>query len=183
MAEHLHPQPATDAAGFIPGPLGLRLDEAFLPITALRGRPDVLDRLLPLGHYRQAESTLSLRFWPHMIWHSGAVPDGAWQKTDISHGLIHLQLRGVEALHFLAHYTTADVQSVPLRQARAVRTKLNHYDCAIWWANTRDVHLMTDRSLAQSLCDHLRTLARRHNGAETLQTVRPVAPDAPDRRG
>lgn len=183
MTDPLHPQPATNATGFLPGPLGLRLDEAFLPVTALRAAPGVLDRLLPLGHVRETEGTLSLRFSPHTVWHCGPVPDGAWRQADVSHGLTHLRLRGVEALHFLAHYTTADLHSSRLRLTRAVRTRLNHFDCAIWWSNTRDVHIVTDRSLAQSFCDHLRTLAQRHTGAETFQTVRPVAPDAPDRRG
>lgn len=183
MAEPLIPQPATDAAGFLPGPLGLRLDEAFMPLTALRAAPQVLDKLVPLGQIRHGESGITMRFSPGVAWHSGALPTGRWRPLDISHGLTHLRLRGVEALHFVALYTTADLHGPALRQVRVVRTKLNQYTCAIWWENTRDIHILTDRSMAQSLCDHLRVLSLRHAPADPTLTPHPVAPGAPDRRG
>ena len=103
--------------------------------------------------------------------------------VDISHGHVHLQLRGVEALHFLDLYTRADLFAAPVRATKTIRTRLNHFDVVLWWTNTRDVHVLVQRSLAQSFCDHLGTLAQRHDPADPSLTPRPVAPDAPDRRG
>lgn len=183
MAEQHMPRPASDAKGHLPGRLGLRLDEAFLPLVQLNGTPLALDAILPLGSVRTTAETLMLRFAPTLALVSGTVPDGAFNMVDIGHGFTRLLLRGVEALHFLGHYTKADLHAAPVRKAQAIRTRLNHYDVALWWRTTRDVSILVDRSLAQSFADHLRTLALRHDIADPSKTPRPVAPDAPDRRG
>ncbi|MDG1459751.1 MAG: hypothetical protein P8Q92_18095 [Pseudoprimorskyibacter sp.] len=180
---HDHPAAATNANGFLPGPLGLRLDEAFLPLMALNGSPRNLDTLVAFGHYTEIKTSLCLRFSPDTVLISGDIPVGNWRMIDLSHGLTHLRLRGIEALHFLGHYTSANLHSAQLRDARAVRCRLNHYECAIWWATTRDVHILIERSLAQSFCDHLGALAQRHSGVDHLHSQRPVIPEAPDRRG
>lgn len=177
------PCPASDASGFLPGPLGLRLDEAFLPLTSLSAAPDQLDQLLPMGAHHHDGDTMRLRLWPDTILASGPLPDGAFRATDVSHAFTRFRLRGVEALHFLDLYTRADLFAAPIRAARAIRTRLNHYDCTIWWANTRDIHLLVDRSLAQSFTDELRALATRHDPADPSTFPRPVTPGAPDRRG
>ena len=174
---------ASDAAGFLPGPLGLRLDEAFLPLAALSGPAQALDALLPIGETRQVAATLYLRFAPSSVMVSGPLPDGPFTAVDVGHGLTRFRLRGVEALHFLGHYNSADLHAAPIRRARAIRTGINHFDTALWWPNTRDVHILVERSLAQSFADHLRALALRHDPADPSLTPRPVAPDAPDRRG
>jgi sarcosine oxidase gamma subunit len=167
MADPMIPRPATDAAGFLPGVLGLRLDEEYLPLTALAGRADVLDRLVPIGTVRQRDGTLLLRFSPDRVLASGPAPDGPFTAVEIGHGLTRFRLRGVEALHFLGYYTSADLHAAAIRRAGAIRTRLNHHDVALWWPTTRDVNILADRSRAQSFADHLRA----------------VAPDAPDRRG
>ena len=183
MTDLLYPSLASDAADFLPGPLGLRLDEDFLPLTALSAASDHLDQILPMGAQHQEGDTLRLRLWPDTILASGSLPDGAFRATDVSHGFTRFRLRGVEALHFLDLYTRADLFAAPIRAVRAIRTRLNHYDCTIWWANTRDIHLLVDRSLAQSFTDELRALATRHDPADPSKFPRPVTPDAPDRRG
>lgn len=183
MTEILCPQPASDATGFLSGPLGLRLDEVFLPLKSLSAAPKVLDTILEFGQVHQSDDALLLRLWPDVIWASGAHPDSAVDVTEIGHGTTHFRLRGVEALHFLANYTRADLFATKLRQTRAIRTSVNQYDCVIWWSNTRDLHLLVDRSVAQSFADHLQALAQRHDAADPLTLPRPVAPDAPDRRG
>ena len=183
MVETLCPRPTTDAAGFLPGPLGLRLDEEFLPLASLSAAPETLDEILLFGQVRTDADTLMLRLWPSTLWASGSSPNDDIRSTDISHGMTHLRLRGVEALHFIAHYTRADLHETEIRRSRAVRTRLNHYDCALWWTNTRDIHIVTDRSMAQSLVDHLRALSLRQSAADPSKTPRPVAPGAPDRRG
>lgn len=183
MADPVIPRPATDAAGFLPGPLGLRLDEEHLPLAALAGRADALDRMVPLGAVRQRGGTLLLRFAPDRVLASGPLPDGPFTAVEIGHGLTRFRLRGVEALHFLGYYTSADLHAAAIRRAGAIRTRLNHYDIALWWPTTRDVNILVDRSRAQSFADHLRALALRHDPADPSLTPRPVAPDAPDRRG
>lgn len=183
MAERLTPDHATDAEGFLPGPLGLRLDEAFLLVFALQAELGFLDDMVTLGHMKPLPDTILLRLWPDRIWACGAPPEGAFRVTDISHGHVHLRLRGVEALHFLDLYTRADLFAAPVRAARTIRTRLSHYDVLLWWTNTRDVHILVARSLAQSFCDHLGALAQRHDPGDPSLTPRPVAPDAPDRRG
>jgi hypothetical protein len=183
MAEVLRPQPASDAMGFLSGSLGLRLDEVFLPLKSLSAAPKVLDTILEFGQVQQNDGVLLLRLWPDVIWASGAHPDSAVHVTDIGHGTTHFRLRGVEALHFLANYTRVDLFAAKFRQTRAIRTSVNHYDCVIWWSNTRDIHLLVDRSVAQSFADHLQALAQRHDATDPHTLPRPVAPDAPDRRG
>lgn len=183
MTDLLVSKPASDAAGFLPGPLGLRLDEEFLPLTSLSAPQKVLDEILPFGQALQSDVSLQLRLWPDTIWASGAQPGAPVRATDISHSMTHFRLRGVEALHFLANYTRADLFEAKVRQSRAIRTGLNHYDCVIWWANTRDIHLLIDRSVAQSFVEHLQFLTQRHDPADPSTLPCPVAPDAPDRRG
>ncbi len=183
MDRSLTPAPTTGAAGFLSGPLGLRLDEEFLRITALSASPEVLDELVLNGQTAEAPGGRLLRLWPDTIWAIGVHPDGNFREVDLSHGQTHLRLRGVEALHFIDLYTYADLFAVPVRAAKAMRTRLNHFDIVIWWTNTRDVHVVAERSLAQSFCDHLNALALRHNPPDPSLTPRPVAPDAPERRG
>ena len=40
---------ATSAQGFLPGPLGLRLDETFMPVTVFHAPAEILDGMVPLG--------------------------------------------------------------------------------------------------------------------------------------
>ncbi|WP_166418284.1 hypothetical protein [Cochlodiniinecator piscidefendens] len=183
MTELLTPSRATDAAGFLPGPLGLRLDEEQISVRAVNARADRLDDLAPLGSHQPTPDGAVLRLWPTMAWAIGNALVAEIPTVDISHGHTHLRLRGVEALHFIANYTYADPLDESRRQTKALRTRLNHFDCVLWWTNTRDVHIVVDRSLAQSFCNHLRSLALRHDPADPSKTPRPVAPGAPDRRG
>lgn len=183
MPEPLVTSHATDAGGHLPGPLGLRLDEEFLPLIALNGAAGVLDAILPFGTWRETSGVLYLRYAPGVVLLSGPCPEGPFIAVEIGHGLTRFRLRGVEALHFLGHYTRADLHAAHIRRDRAIRTRLNHYDCALWWSTTRDVNILVERPLAQSFVDHLRQLCLRHDLADPSQTPRPVAPNAADRRG
>ena len=176
MTDLLPPCPASDASGFLPVRLGLRLDEVFLPLIALNAAPEQLDQVLPMGAQIHDGETLRLWLWPDTILASGPLPDGTVRATDVSHGFTRFRLRGVEALHFLDLYTRADLFAAQVRAASTIRTRLNHYDCTIWRANTRDIHLLVDRSLAQSFADELRALAIRHDPADPfrIQVGRPV---------
>jgi hypothetical protein len=175
--------PATNAKGHLPGPLGLRLDEDFMALNALHGSKSKLDKLVPFGRKAVSNQHIWLRLWPDKIWGSGTPPKGQFVSVDIGHGHTHLRLRGVEALHFLAIYSTADLNDATVRNARVLHTRIGHYDVVLWWDSTRDIHLILNRSLAQSFCDHLRALALRHDPPDPTTQPRSVLPTAPDRRG
>lgn len=164
--------PATDANGPLNAGSGLRLDELAVRISVLASpSPAALDAglaeaglSLGLGQKRQSGDTPVLRFWPDRCWIAGevpALPDGMY-LTDISLGQTVLCLRGVEALHFLAHYASADLLAASVRRERALRCRIGPYDVTLWWDNTRDLRLAVARSFAQSFVDFLRAAAQRH---------------------
>jgi sarcosine oxidase gamma subunit len=149
---------ATDAAGPLAVASGLRLDELALQINVMAAStPAGLDAglakaglSLGLGQKRPSGDGLLLRFWPDRCWVIGAVaalPAGL-ALTGISHGQTVLCLRGVEALHFVAKYASADLLVGP-------------YDVTLWWETTRHLCLAVERSLAQSFVDFLRSAAQR----------------------
>lgn len=183
MLDTLPIKKASNALGLLPGCLGLRLDEIFLPIFAVHDTVDQLDKLIPCGHVKSINDILYLRFWPDTLWVTAKPANITQPLLDISHGVTHFNLRGVEALHFIAYYTTADLLKTSIRKTQAIRTQINHYHCVIWWENTRHVHIVTDRSLAQSFADHLRALTIRHDPFDKSILPRPTSPDAPERRG
>lgn len=174
---------ATDAAGHLPGPLGLRLDEEFIPFTALHASKSDLDDLVPFGQKHANDHHIWLRLWPDTMWVSGTPPTGEFAAVDISHAYTHLRLRGVEALHFLADYSSADMNDATVRTTKVLRTRIGHYGVVLWWNSTRDIHVMLDRSLAQSFCDHLRAVSLRHDPSDPTTHPRSVSPTAPERRG
>lgn len=162
---------ATDAAGPLSAASVLRLDELALQINVLAASsPAVLDAglaeaglSLGLGQKRPAGTGLLLRFWPDRCWIVGA-PSALPAKlvlTDISHGQVPLCLRGVEALHFVAHYASADLLAAKARREKALRCRVGPYDVTMWWETTRDLRLAVERSLAQSFVDFLRSAAQR----------------------
>ncbi|MGB3313460.1 MAG: hypothetical protein WBB85_03530 [Albidovulum sp.] len=171
MAEALIPTPATDAAGYLDRRLDLRLDEEFHLLTecaaplpkAMDDALQVAGTPLGLGQTRATGNGRLIRLWPARLWCLGTLPSGLdLRATDISHGHVILRLRGPGALHFLADYASADLRAAPIRSAATLRCAIGAYAALLWWANTRDVHIAIDRSLAQSFTDHLRDLTRRH---------------------
>ncbi len=183
MHDVLRRTSATDADGYLPGPLGLRLDEEFIPLSAIHMPSSELDELVPFAQRTSGPLGIWLRLWPNTLWVSGTPPQGQHSCVDISDAQTHIRLRGVEALHFLANYCTTDVHDASVRSARVVRTQIGHYSAVLWWDSTRDIHIVLARSLAQSFCDHMRSLALRHNPANPMQNLRSVPPTAPNRRG
>lgn len=172
MSETVVPAPATDAKGPLNAVSGLRLDELAVRISVLAAAtPAALDAglaaaglSLMLGQKRQSGGSMTLRFWPDRCWVVGEIPtlpDGMY-LTDISHGQSVLCLRGVEALHLLAQYASADLLAASVRRERALRCRIGPYDVTLWWDNTRDLRLALARSLAQSFVDFLRASAQRH---------------------
>lgn len=162
---------ATDAAGPLTVASGLRLDELALQINVMAAStPAGLDAglakaglSLGLGQQRPSGDGLLLRFWPDRCWVVGAVaalPAGL-ALTEISHGQTVLCLRGVEALHFVAKYASADLLAATVRREKALRCRVGPYDVTMWWETTRHLCLAVERSLAQSFVDFLRSAAQR----------------------
>ncbi len=178
MTDILHPSQITDIAGILPGSLGLQLDQEHLPFVVINAPPAKLDTILPIGQARPEPEGITLRLWPNRIWTTSDPLKARFTIVDISHGIIHLILRGTGGLGFLANYTYADLMAQNIRQAKAIRTRLNHFDCTIWWANRNDVHILIERSLAKSFSDHLRNLALRHGPIDS--TSKPRCPGEPD---
>jgi hypothetical protein len=172
VAEMLKPRPATDAAGFLDRALDLRLDEEFCPImelaapsaSALNAALSAAGINLPIGHRLLHEDGHFMRLWPARIWCIGAdALDIGLSRINVGHGNTVLRLRGPNALYFLADYASADLRAAPIRSASMVRCRLGAYNTTLWWTNTRDLYVVVDRSLAQSLVDHLRALALRRD--------------------
>jgi hypothetical protein len=163
---------ATDAAGPLTSASGLRLHELALPIAVLAApSPAALEAglaeaglTLGLGQKRPLGDALLLRFWTDRCWVIGtplALP-ARLVLTEISHGQTVLRLRGIEALHFVAQYASADLLAAEARREKAARCRVGPYDATLWWETTRDLRLAVERSLAQSFVEFLRSAALRH---------------------
>ncbi|MGB5870574.1 MAG: hypothetical protein WBH04_10260 [Albidovulum sp.] len=168
----LVPAPATDAAGYLDRQLGLRLDEEHHRLSnlaapsqaAMEAALGLAGLDLPVGQRLLRTDHLLIRLWPAQLWCLGTPPqDLSLTQTDIGHGQAVLRLRGQHALHFLADHASADLRATQIRRAATLRCRIGLHNVTLWWAHTRDVSLAVDRSLAQSLVDHLRALTRRRN--------------------
>ena len=146
---------ATDVTG--PFGVGLQLFERMLDIYEVSEA-----KCMPaMGCKGQIGPMLALRHWPTHIWVVGESVVPVEGAIDISHGHAVLRLRGPGALHFLADYTSADLRATKVRNAGTLRCALGHYAVVLWWDITRDVHIAVERSVAQSLVDHLKLLVQR----------------------
>lgn len=183
MLERLEIGMASDAGGWLPGPTGLRLEESFQSFVSAHGAEKALNGILPFGQYRRTSSGIRLRLWPDKLWLEGQQDSHNLRIVDISHGLVHFRLRGIEALHMIADYSTVDLFAPPVRKSQAARTSINGHDCVVYWDSTRDVHVVLDRSLAQSFVDMIRELAVRRDPPDQSTHPRPTHPGAPERRG
>lgn len=162
MTEPLIRSPATDANGRLG--LGLHLVERMLEICETAD----CDSAPVFGERMTDGAVTRLRHWPDRVWHVAETGDDLPEGTDIGHGIAVLCLRGPGALRFLADYCTADLRSAAIRRSGTVRTRLGQYTVLMWWNLTRDIHIATERSHAQSLADHLRALANRREPHEHL---------------
>jgi heterotetrameric sarcosine oxidase gamma subunit len=107
-----------------------------------------------------------LKLWPQRAWllahrHSLPAEIAAFEAlmTDISHGLCEFRLGGEHAWAFLASYTSVDLASPVGSGCR--RCLLGQYPLVLWWDNIGDIHLLIERSYAQSFFDYLAQLMTR----------------------
>jgi hypothetical protein len=173
MAEKLLPRPATDATGPLPGPLQLTLtEEACRVHAACASNPAALEAALktagiplPFGIIHQRDQAVFLRHWPSCCWIVGnwpGLPENLY-LTDISHAQVSLRLSGPMALHFLGNYATADLGKFSSGGVNTIRTCLGPYPVVLFWNTPRDVVILVERSLSQSLVANIRILALRYD--------------------
>jgi len=81
--------------------------------------------------------------------------------TDISHGLCELSLTGSNPLEFLNNYTSVDLVTAGNTTKRNLHCLLGQYRIILWWHDITEVHILVDRSYAQSFRDYLDTLFQR----------------------
>lgn len=81
--------------------------------------------------------------------------------TDISHGFCELSLKGSNPLEFLDNYTSVDLGTAENTTKRNLRCLLGQYQIILWWDDITEVHILVDRSYAQSFRDYLDTLFQR----------------------
>jgi len=110
-----------------------------------------------------------LKLWPQRAWllaHRHGLPAeiAAFEAlmTDISHGLCEFRLGGEHARAFLGSYTSVDLAAPVGSGCR--RCLLGQYPLVLWWddiGGARDIHLLIERSYAQSFFDYLAQLMTR----------------------
>jgi sarcosine oxidase gamma subunit len=81
--------------------------------------------------------------------------------TDISHGFCELKLSSNDPHKFLNDYCSVDLTDVANTAGQNLRCLLGQYRIVLWWDDTNNVHILLDRSYAQSFRDYLATLYRR----------------------
>jgi len=80
--------------------------------------------------------------------------------TDISHGYSKFRLGGEQAFDFIASYVSVNIAA--LRDAPACRRcRLGQYTVILWWDERQEIHLLLERSYAQSFADHIDALIAR----------------------
>ena len=80
--------------------------------------------------------------------------------TDISHGYSQFRLGGEQAFDFIANHASVNIAA--LRDAPACRRcRLGQYAVILWWEDQQDIHLLLERSYAQSFADHIDALIAR----------------------
>jgi hypothetical protein len=119
------------------------------------------------GRPLQSEGLCLLPLWPQQAYlHSRqATPPAIPGKlesllTDIAHGYCQFRLHGERGFDFVASYLSADIAALR-DNAACRRCRLGQYTVILWWDDHRDMHLLLERSYAQSFADYIDTLIAR----------------------
>ena len=120
------------------------------------------------GSMLTTDSLRLIHLWPHKAYLLAAQPSlpGALQEfssmlTDISHGFCELSLVDNQALELLDCHTSANLKDTQVAKTRNLRCLIGQYQVILWWDLVSDIHILIDRSYAQSFCDYLEQLRRR----------------------
>jgi len=122
----------------------------------------VFDQDLNFGEMITSDNLRLIQLWPqvaYLISAEDSLPDTAYEFesliTDIGHGFCDLNLSGEGALVFLNDYSSADLDQQFVNSNRTVRTSLGHFQILLWWDEASNIHILVDRSYAQSFTDYI----------------------------
>ena len=129
----------------------------------------VFSEPVPTGSMLSADDQRLLKLWPQRAWllsNCQSLPPEVTSyealMTDISHGVCEFRLGGEHAWAFLDSYTSVDL-AAPMG-AGCRRCLLGQYALVLWWDDSGgigDIHLLIERSYAQSFFDYLGQLMMR----------------------
>ncbi len=178
MASQPVKQPATDCNGVFSEPRQLDLKEiSQRGVWSIRSNANhdlnsfagvVFNQQLKFGEMIKTGSLRLIQFWPqaaYLISDELFLPDSVsafdTMVTDIGHGFCEFSLSGDRAVSFINDYTSVDINQNNIGRNRTVRTNLGHFSILLWWDEATDIHILVDRSYAQSLVDYLHKISDR----------------------
>ena len=178
MPDQLAKEPATNIVAALEGRPDLSLRETSLAglwsIQSSRAfkldsfASAVFRRHSAMGTMLKADGIRLIQLWPdraYLLCEQLKLPDRAVEfesmATDISHAICQLLLSGSDSLPFLNAYTTVDLQDQAILSTACLRTRLGQYSITLWWERPAEIHILVDRSYAQSLADYLQALSTR----------------------
>jgi heterotetrameric sarcosine oxidase gamma subunit len=83
--------------------------------------------------------------------------------TDVSHGYCELCVTGKQSFDFLRLYVSANMSKVIGAGSFSVNCLLGQYRCLLWWDDSSQIHILVERSYAQSFRHYLSHLMQRHH--------------------
>lgn len=186
MASQLVKQLATNNSGVVPLHRGLSLCEiSGGGLWSIRSSAShdlnsfamsVFDQDLNFGEMITFDNLRLIQLWPqaaYLISAGDSLPDTAYEFesliTDIGHGFCDLVLSGDGALAFLNDYSSADLDQQIVSNNRTVRTSLGHFQILLWWDEASNIHILVDRSYAQSFTDYIGHITSRWCDRDLLQ--------------
>jgi heterotetrameric sarcosine oxidase gamma subunit len=174
-------EPATKAAGSLDGLPGLTLDEELKtgvwvlktgsPESTTKIAVSLAGRVPGLGEMIDNHQVRILRYSPdtmYLLFNLESAPNLAQELkafvTDISHGMCELILKGEKALDFIGDYVSVSVNKPRNFESGTLRCRIGHFKVLIWWSDESDVHILVERSFAQSFYDYMLALSLRWSG-------------------
>jgi|TARA_B110000971_G_scaffold142234_1_gene145420 heterotetrameric sarcosine oxidase gamma subunit len=83
--------------------------------------------------------------------------------TDVSHGYCELCVTGKQAIEFLRLYISADMAKAIDSGSFSLSCLLGQYSCILWWHDINEIHILVERSYAQSFRNYLNHLIQRYH--------------------
>ena len=172
---------ATNAAGPLGNLPGLTLDESLAagiwllkadsPETMVRVAVSLAGRAPALGEMIDNHRARLLRYSPDTMYllfdlerEPVLAPELKMFVTDISHGICSMNLKGESALAFIGDYVSVSTHSPGIFESQNMRCRIGHFKVLIWWSDMRDVHILVERSFAQSFYEYMLALSLRWSG-------------------
>jgi sarcosine oxidase gamma subunit len=128
----------------------------------------LFDHEIVVGETLTRKGLRLIRLSPHSVYlHSdnNDLPDldirFETMLTDVSHGFCDLSLSGEQSFEFLNSYLSVNLNTAPISEAQVVRAGLGQFETLLWWEQRDTIHMLIDRSYAQSFGDYLNNLSQR----------------------